>query len=331
MFLDDPRSERFLDSLGAKWRYANDIIFDHVDPHWDQINLGRSVIQIPSAVAEYGALMDAGSAAPAPIIWLNPETGFYEVLDGVQRMLAEEIRKPASFSAYVVITDSIDMVKKIRVFANYRIQGNHCETAEWTLGRVVELLVNTGVMTIEEASTVGGWTISQVRDKKHLMDYGEAIQAIGGPEHVPDVILRLIAKNTTIDDMDAASQPIACFINDIRKMRLTAAEADPYIEQFFLVQASKGKLYTQYQKKLKEFRDDDDVKDRLADPSRHRRQAMSAEMKIRKALRSAITTCTSILEAGDTVPNMEEFFTLNNAVARLMTQIQAMSRKKGRK
>ena len=161
MFTTDSRTEKFLDSIGVKWKYSNAISFSSLAPAWDTTNLGRSQVKIDGAVEEYGALMDRGSAAPAPILWEH-KSGTHEVLDGIQRLLAERARKPVTFSAYVVHSDSLQMVSKIRVFANYRLQGGYQESSEWTLERAITMLVDRGAMSLDRLVEGGGGHVGPV-------------------------------------------------------------------------------------------------------------------------------------------------------------------------
>lgn len=328
MFTTDSRTEKFLDWIGVKWHYTNEMSFDRLSPKWDTQNLGRSQVRVQAAVQEYGALMDRGSAAPAPILWLNNESEENEVLDGIQRLLAEEARKAVSFSAYVVETDSSVMVKKIRVFANYRLQGGFGESSEWTLEKAVVELVNSDSMSVEEVAEFGGWPPATVRDKKQSIDFGNLVRGVGGPDKLPDSLLRVVAQHSVREDFSSAPVPVAGFLNDIKRMRLSTAEADPYLETFFAVSRSKGSLFDQFNRKLNEFRDDDEVAGRLADPSRRRYQPMSSEGKLLKVLKSALTTATNVLDGGDIVSDMAEYFQVIGQIKKVLTQIERISKNK---
>jgi hypothetical protein len=331
MFTTDSRTEKFLDSLGVKWRYTNDMSFDQMADGWDSQNLGRSQIKVQGAITEYGSLMDGGSAAPAPILWCNPKKDSYEQLDGTQRMLAIELRKPVTWSAYVVETDSIAMIQKIRVIANYRLQGGYQESSEWTLENAVQLLVNTGISSIEEVADMGGWAPGAVREKKLLLDFGESVRDAGGPEKMTDSVLRIIAKHAKRKDFTDAAVPLAGFCNDIKRAQLTAAEAVPHVAEFFNVGRSKGKLFNQFTKRLKAFRLDDEIASRLESGVRRRGLPMSADVKLLNALKSAHTVATGILAAEEPVEAMAEYFQIVNKLRAALTQIEKMSKKRGKR
>lgn len=53
MFTADSRTERFLDCIGVKWRYTNDMTFGRLAVDWEAKNIGRSQVKIDKAVAEF--------------------------------------------------------------------------------------------------------------------------------------------------------------------------------------------------------------------------------------------------------------------------------------
>jgi hypothetical protein len=326
MFTTDSRTERFLDEIGAKWEYTNGMTFERLEDGWGTENLGRSQAKIEAAIESYGALADRGSQPPAPILWAPQPTMNHKVLDGVQRLLMAERRNPASFSAYRVNTDSEAMAKRIRVFANYRLHGGYQESAEWTLEHAVTLLLGAGEMTLEEVADLGGWTQSVVRDKKQVVDFRHAIHGVGGPERLTDSIVRVIAKHAAREDFAAAPAPLAGFFNNIQRMQLSAAEAEPYVEQFFSVARSKGKLFDQFSAKLTTFRADEDVAARLADPTRKRYQPMTAEGRVLRALKAALTTAQRVLDSGEPIHDMAEYFQTVGQIRKILQQIERISK-----
>ena len=92
MFTTDSRTENFITALGVKLEYRNGLKFpDDFATGWNTENIGRPVAVREDAVIEYATLMEAGSAAPAPIL-CESENGL-RVLDGVQRLSAEELQQ----------------------------------------------------------------------------------------------------------------------------------------------------------------------------------------------------------------------------------------------
>ena len=329
MFTTDSRSERFLDSVGVKWRYVNDMTFGALAADWQARNMGRSQVKIAGAIQEYGTLMDRGSTAPAPIL-AEAASGRFEVLDGMQRLLAAQARNPSHFAAYVISGATAPIVKKIRVFANYRLQGGYQESAEWTLSQAIRLLVNESGMSIEDVAEIGGWPLATVRDKKECLDCSDTIRNIGGPEKLPDSIVRLISKNSEGTDFTSASQPVADFCNDIKRVRMAADEAEPYIEEFFSVARTKARLYEQFSAKLEEFRSDEEIETRLADPARRRYQPMTGEGRMMKSLRAALTTVERVRDSREAIPFVNEYFQIVGQIRKALQEIDTRGRK-GRK
>ena len=92
MFTNDSRTENFLTAIGVKFEYVNGLrLPDDFATGWNTENIGRPVAVREDAVIEYAALMEAGSAAPAPIL-SRTERGL-RVLDGVQRLSAAELNQ----------------------------------------------------------------------------------------------------------------------------------------------------------------------------------------------------------------------------------------------
>jgi len=329
MFTTDSRTERFLDSLGVVWKYTNEMTFGALTREWEKNNIGRSQNTIESAIRDYGNLMTKGSAAPAPILWRNPQTKSYEVLDGVQRLMAEQARMPATFSAYIANTDSASMVEKIRVFANYRLQGGYQEPAEWTLAQAIFHLVNTGKFTVEDVAEIGGWSPSVVRDKKEVMDCGFNVRRIGGPEKMTDSILRVVAKHSQHSDFDTAPAAVGEFLSELQSTKMSAEDATPYVEEFFSINRGKGRLHEQFKEKLDEFREDEEVEMRLADPTRRRHQVQTPEIKLMKSLKATLTAAKQAYTSKTRIAFMEEYFHVLGQVQDTLKLIETASRKKG--
>lgn len=325
MFTTDERTENLLRGLGAKYKYTNGIKFSQLEPGWDQKNIGRSKVKIDSAVAQYGRRMDQGSPAPAPILHNDKTAGHLGVCDGVQRLITEEMRSGDTFSAYVVDTDSVAMVCELRVFTNHNLQGGHQESSDWTMGNVIVELLNTGLRTVREVAERGGWSQSAVRAKKICIDYGEAVRSVGGPDKLPDGMLQAIAKHSDIKDFVEAPVIVATFLNAIKRMKIGTDTADPHIELFFAVNRNRGngKVFRQFEANLKDFHKDEEVKALLADPSKQRYKALTADVKILKHLKGALTMAKNARDNGERITNIDEFC---GVMAQIKTALQQMKR-----
>lgn len=327
MFTTDSRTEQFLGVVGAKNHYDKSVTFDKLDPKWKEENLGRSQVIDEKAVQDYRNRMDKGSAAPAPILWANPKTGKFELLDGTQRVAAAELRRTVVFSAYVVTTKDEALIKRIRIFSNYRLQGGYQESAEWTLERAIKLMVIPREMTIEECAEFGGWSVAQIREKAAVVEFRLLVESTGGPERLPDTVIRVLAAHAHRTDFEAAPARIAEFTWALHKMRLSAEEAEPYIEEFFDIARSKGKIYDQFTQKWHEFYEGDGVQARIADPGRIKSQQMTPEGRLSKALKGALTAAERVVEAGETILGMDEYYQLLNQTKTTLQQIERQSKK----
>jgi hypothetical protein len=216
MFTTDSRTENFLTAMGIKYEYCNGLrLPDDFAKGWNTENIGRTVAVREDAVLEYAALMEAGSAAPAPIL-CKTEDGL-RVLDGVQRLSAAELQQTTRISAYVVSTDNEDSLASIRVLANARMQGR-AEPAEWTRRRAVEVLVVGRGMSAAEVAKMGGWKTADVKRIADAIELQSRICHIGGPELSDAMLAELrpfIEKGPVLEQ---ASQPVT---GRLRTQRLT--------------------------------------------------------------------------------------------------------------
>lgn len=338
MFTKDSRAERFLDTLGVKWRYTNDMTLGRLVPGWATHNLGRSEAKVKTAVAEYAKLAESGSLAPAPILGpclaVAKDRDRMEVLDGIQRLLVARQRDISRFSAYVIETDSAVMLQKIRIFANKALQGGHQESAEWTMAQAINRLVNVHdehgheLMTIDEVAELGGWTPAAVRRKQGCMGLGTKIRGIGGPEQLPDTLLAVVLQHADPADFDVARKPVAAFLNDVKKAKLNTDDATPYIEQFFNVARSKGNLHDAFTAKLEEFRADDETVLRLTDPSKRRHKAISGDTRLMKSLKSSLTIAEDIFQKGERVLGMAEYYQKLSQTRKVLEKIEKASKRR---
>ena len=219
------------------------------------------------------------------------------------------------------------MVTKIRLFANHRLHGGHQPASEWTLERVIEMALDKGIMSLEEVAATGGWSVSTVRDKKLVMDFRHAVFSVGGPERMTDACLRVVAKHAKLRDFVDAPESMCGFFNDIRRMKMSADDSEPYIEEFFNINRSKGSVFSQFRTKLAEFHEDEDVTCRLADPAR-RGGTMTAEGRLIKQLKALQTVASDILNKKEAVGGFDRFYHRITGIRKTIQQIERMNKKK---
>ncbi len=305
MFTQDTRAESYLRQVGVKYRFVDDMKVDALPSGWDAENHGRPVSLREEAIIEYGALMEAGSPAPAVIV-REAGDGTLSVLDGLQRLAAAKMAGFSRFSAYVVSTDSDDTAEAIRVTANARLQG-HAEPAEWTKRNAVQRLMIDRNMTAKDVASMGGWKATDLTRLARVLDWGLQICSIGGPQSMPDGIVQKVAESTTKKELRRAQKPIASFLSALAQARFSVADAELYIEEFFRP-AAKASAYAA---RLEEFTASPEVETRLHGRASTR---LSTGVKLRRTLLSVITTLDHAIEDGEDVRNMDEFFRLTKQI-----------------
>ena len=316
MFTTDSRTENFLTSLGVKFEYVNSVrLPDEFAAGWNTDNIGRPVAIREDAVLEYAALMESGSAAPAPI--LHNTDGGYRVLDGVQRLSAAELQQTTRVSAYIVHTDSEDSLAAIRVLANARMQGR-AEPAEWTRRRAVEVLVVKRGMSHAEVAHMGGWKTADIKRLAEAIELQDRITHAGGPE-LPDAMLAEVRQHlhgNTI--LEKATDPVVGMLNTIKKSRLSVSDAGPYLNEFFGPLPKAANPFRAYEERLNELHADPEIKARMTGrPS----PELPKDVVLLRSLKSAETTLNTIITHGDRVPNVDEFFRILDRITRQLKSI----------
>lgn len=321
MFTADNRTENFLTTLGVSFRYTHGILLPQkFIPDWDKDNLGRPVDVREDAVLEYATLMDNGSAAPAPIL-LHTPLG-YRVLDGVQRLSAAQLSGIERVSAYVVTTTSENLIATIRVLANARMQGR-AEPAEWTRRRAVEVLVVNRQMSCDEVAKLGGWRAVDVRKIADAIVAQQRIVSIGGPE-LPDTMLAVLNDYCTDAVMSRAPTPVAGFLMTLKQAKLSAEDAEPYIEAFF-APVHTPNAHNVLTARLQELRADPEISARVTGRQRTRLQR---DVALLRELKSAERVLDDMLANGMPIANIDEFFQI---VARLRTKLDRANTRKVRR
>jgi hypothetical protein len=197
------------------------------------------------------------------------------------------------------------------------------------LTKAITLLVNGGLASIEDVATLGGWPVSSVRAKKQIIDFRRSIEGAGGPE-LPDSVVKHIATHASQSDFESAPVVIASFCNDLKTMKMTGDEAAPYVEIFFSVRRTSGKVFNQFTANLEDFRNDDDIIYRLADPKRRLYQTMTPDGKIGRALKSTLTTIENIIQSRDMVFEMGAHFTTSGMISKSLRTLDQQSKKGAR-
>lgn len=294
--------------MGVAFKYSNAVTFADLAPDWASKNLGRPVPKREEAIVEYAALMEGGSAAPAPI--LSSAGRGLDILDGLQRIAAAELSGYTKLSAYLVESDSEELLTAIRVLANARLQGRP-EPPEWTRRRAVEVLVVERGMSAAEVAKMGGWRVADVEKTARILDWGFRIRSIGGPQELSDAMTEAIAKQTTQDVLTKDPGVIAEFLNLLKQAQFSASDAEPFLERFFKPISKSSKAHQVYEERLEEFRQDEEVVVRILG---RRGAVMRHDVNLLRILKSATTVLDEIAMSGEPLHYADEFFRLLGAI-----------------
>lgn len=315
MFTADSRTENFLTSFGVQFKYTNGVLLpEDFIAGWNQENIGRPVAVREDAVVEYAALMEQGSAAPAPI--LHRTEGGLRVLDGVQRLSAAELNGSTRISAYVVQTESGDMLAAIRVLANARMQGR-AEPLEWTRRRAVEVLVVERGLTCPEVARMGGWKAADVQRIADAIELQRRIASVGGPD-LPDLMLAELRPYLQGGILEQAAEPVAGFLNTLKQSRLSVADAESYITEFFQPLPKAANPFKTFATRLTQVHEDPEIKSRLTG---RQVAAIPRDVVLLRELKSADTALNSILTHGDRVTNIDEFFRIIDRITQKLRKL----------
>jgi hypothetical protein len=322
MFTTDNRTENFLTQIGVKFKYKNGIrLPDDLADCWNTENIGRPVPVRDDAVLEYNALMDAGSAAPAPIFL--PTSEGLKVLDGVQRLSAADLRDETRVSGYVVETDSADIIATIRVLANARLQGR-AEPAEWTRRRAVEVLVVDRGMTAAEVASMGGWQKADILKLAKSIELQGRINQAGGPR-LPDTMLCLLADKLPPSGLlEKATQPTTGFLQTLQLSKLSAKDAEPYIAAFFAPLHKGANPHKTYDGRLDSMHEDPEIQARTTG---RQRAEVPKDILLLKALKTADTVADQVLSQGQRLKNADEYFRLLDRITKKLAKIAPNRRK----
>ena len=317
MFTQDSRTENFLTALGVQYEYVNGILLPHdFAEGWDTENIGRPVAVREDAVIEYASLMEAGSAAPAPILRRDYQ-GKLRVLDGVQRLSAAFLNQTTRISAYVALTNSEDCLASIRVLANARMQGR-AEPAEWTRRRAVEVLVVERGMSAAEVARMGGWRAADVAKIAEAIELQSRITNAGGPE-LPDAMLSELRSHIHGNGIiNKASEPVVGFLNTLKQSRISVADAVPYIADFFAPLPKSANPFREYSERLNEVHDDPEIRSRLTG---RQSTELPKDVVLLKTLKAAETIVGNILTHSERVANVDEFFRILDRITKQLKSI----------
>lgn len=158
---------------------------------------------------------------------------------------------------------------------------------------------------------MGGWKVAEIEKTARALDWGFKIRCIGGPQELPDILLDTIAKYTTQEELTKAPGPIAEFLNTVKQGQFSAADAEPFIEEFFAPISKAGKLHETLSERLEQFKQEPEVVTRTLGRRGH---GLRRDVNLRRLLKAASTVLDELVESGEEVTYIDEFFRLLNGL-----------------
>lgn len=161
-FAVDSKTENWLSRMGVRWTYREGLRFSDLVDDWNAINQGRpdGVPRDEAIIEKYAVAQSGGAVFPAPIVAVKGAG--LEVLDGCQRLCAYDLNGQTIFSAYEVHTTNPCIRASIRICANAVINGTS-PSAEWTIGRVVDVLYEVHRLSVSDCEMWSGCPASRIQ------------------------------------------------------------------------------------------------------------------------------------------------------------------------
>ena len=308
MFKEDSRTVDYLRHMGAPNGYTNSVLVTQLRNGWWVTNLGRPVAKVDEAILDYGIRMEAGSAAPAPILRLLDDG--YEVLDGVQRLLAAIEIGRTEISAYVVTIDSDRLAQRIRVYANLHLQG-HQPPADWSRKQIVqiEIIEAEQPASVKEVAAMTGWGVKEVQEEVTYQTGRLQIISVGGSD-VKKKKTCLIMEAVKPHSIVNLAEPIAMLTNTIVAAKYVNGEVESLISDVF-EGVSKKNAYPKIHKRIVEWCESEEVQTRL---SGRKGRSNPLPMELRRHLKAARTVATKLAASSKPVPYVDEYFRLLNDI-----------------
>ena len=272
MFAIDHKTEHYLRSIiGLDPLYREQVKYQELVEGWNIKNLGRPDGQsrMESAISTYENMMVEGSAAPAVILRTTPQG--LEVLDGAQRLTANENTGSTHFAAYV-IRCSDETARKIRRAANLRLNTAAPVDAAWVLKELIDEFMVHGSDSARDISEITGRKVGDIEKiyKRRLAVSWvsaacNAVDGSAGPE-LKEQVYDAIAEVARPDDfVGDHTRVVVKFINQLHSCKFRNGDAMHHAGKFFGIKrvGSKNRA-TQFRTKHRQFVDDPIVRPRLA-------------------------------------------------------------------
>ena len=305
MFTTDQRTVSYLTVQGVQHVYRDDITYAELELGWNKHNHGRPPNQghQEEAVGTYAARMMAGSPAPAVVLYENAD-GVLEVLDGVQRLNANEKLGKTTFCGYVVDT-TVERALKLRICFNNVMAGSAPVDKDFAIAQMVLEFIIGGNETAQDVATFVGRTVADVekhtkRERSRMLVKG-LTSTTQNPEGVVfrEGVLDSIGQGTekfSATELDTCKGVMKNFFVDLGKCSFKNGDANQHVIKFFDIKMTGNKKRdVQLKSKLATFKKDPIVKSRLLG-----RRVSTVDQRLTKHLRTLLNQVKALAKDGHT-------------------------------
>lgn len=262
-FTRSTSTENFLNGLGIQYELVEGLKYGQLEAHWNTYNHGRPESQrrIEDAVTSYAAMFEQGSQAPAVI--LRERDGGLQVLDGMQRLMANALVDNTIFAGYIVKCQD-KTAQKIRLAANLRINGVAPVDPDWTLEQLVKHFMIEDSDSAEDIAQLIGRRRSDVEKmyayltSRATVDAACIAEGKEPPTNLSKAVLEEIAKISKPSDFKPGPRkPVVDFLLGLDSCKFPNKQAVDYAKTFFGIKRIGSKNpTTQFNSKKRTFYND---------------------------------------------------------------------------
>ena len=267
--------------------------------------------------------MEGGSPAPAGI-FIEAADG-YSVLDGVQRLVAGELIGLTTFAGYVIDPKtSLVNQRKIRIFANKWLCGDHCPTDAESLAAGVQFLYFMDKCSPEEIAKIAVRKLADVYAEIAFQTTTKKMEQVGYSgkysERGKKWFVVKCGQRAMDDDWVRAPVPIREWLELMEECKFNNGDADTHIDDFWGIKRTpKADRQSQFVKKLAEQINDPDVRMRL--DSTNRRLPVT---NIVTKLKSASTTIDAAKKSNLVLSDGGIVYSIHRLVKKIQADLTAM-------
>lgn len=321
-FGEDSKTTKWLERMGVKHEYRSGLRLTELGDTWNGVNQGRpdSEPRNELLVVKYkDAQANSGAVFPAPIIAMNAD-GF-EVLDGLQRLIAYYENGQTLFNAYVVKTDNAAIRAGIRIGANSVLNGTS-PSQDWTIAKAVDVLVEQFRWKLADVANWIGQPEKKIEVEIASRDMGRWLEINGVDTKIKPAnqkgFLAHLAKKVPFKDRIQLSQEIPLVVWKLQEAKSNNDEATHFVDEIFDLGNTKGSSMGRLVRaNLARVMERPEIKTRLSS-----KKTMHPVDNCIRSLATAITVFRSTAQAGQHSDD-----TQSARINEMLAEIEKLSRK----